>query len=85
VQRQTLTEASIKSRWNLDLFAALSNQLGEGRWSVRVQVRPLIDYIWYSAALMCLGGILAASDRRYRARAAVPAPPEGDAARAEPA
>jgi cytochrome c-type biogenesis protein CcmF len=85
VQRQTLTEASITSRWNLDLFAALSNQLGEGRWSVRVQIRPLIDYIWYAAALMCLGGILAASDRRYRSRAAVPAPGEGEQARAEPA
>jgi cytochrome c-type biogenesis protein CcmF len=85
VQRQTLTEASIKSRWNLDLFAALSSQLGEGRWSVRVQIRPLIDYIWYAAALMCLGGILAASDRRYRSRAAATVPGEGDQARAEPA
>jgi cytochrome c-type biogenesis protein CcmF len=85
VQRQTLTEASITSRWNLDLFAALSSQLGEGRWSVRVQIRPLIDYIWYAAALMCLGGILAASDRRYRSRAAATAPGEGEQARAEPA
>jgi cytochrome c-type biogenesis protein CcmF len=85
VQRQTLTEASITSRWNLDLFAALSSQLGEGRWSVRVQIRPLIDYIWYAAGLMCLGGILAASDRRYRSRAALPAPGEGEQVRAEPA
>jgi cytochrome c-type biogenesis protein CcmF len=85
VQRQTLTEASITSRWNLDLFAALSSQLGEGRWSVRVQIRPLIDYIWFAAALMCLGGILAASDRRYRSRSAATVPGEGDQARAEPA
>jgi cytochrome c-type biogenesis protein CcmF len=68
VQRSTMTEAGIHSRWNMDLFVALGEDLGEGRWSLRVQLRPLIDYIWLAAALMALGGGLAASDRRYRAR-----------------
>jgi cytochrome c-type biogenesis protein CcmF len=85
VQRQTLTEAGIANRWNKDLFAALSGQLGEGRWSVRAQMRPLINYIWLGAGLMALGGILAASDRRYRARAAATAPHPATQAGAEPA
>jgi cytochrome c-type biogenesis protein CcmF len=85
VQRQTLTEAGIANRWNKDLFAALSNELGEGRWSVRAQMRPLINYIWFGAALMALGGILAASDRRYRSRAAAAAPEATARAGAEPA
>ena len=85
VQRQTLTEAGIANRWNKDLFAALSSQLGEGRWSVRAQMRPLINYIWLGAGLMALGGILAASDRRYRARAAATAPDAATQAGAEPA
>ena len=70
VQRSTMTEAGIHSRWNMDLFAALGEDLGAGRWSLRAQIRPLIDYVWLAAGLMALGGIFAASDRRYRARAA---------------
>ena len=55
VQRSTLTEAGIASRWNRDLFVALSNELGEGRWSMRAQMRPLIDWVWLAAGLMALG------------------------------
>jgi cytochrome c-type biogenesis protein CcmF len=80
VQRSTMTEAGIESRWNQDLFAALGEDLGGGRWSVRAQLRPLIDYVWLAAGLMALGGALAASDRRYRqaqtAAAAEPASSE---------
>lgn len=68
VQRQTLTETGIASLWNMDLFVALRADVGAGRWSMRAQLRPLIDYVWYSAFLMALGGIIAASDRRYRTR-----------------
>ncbi|MDF3022033.1 MAG: c-type cytochrome biosis protein CcmF [Steroidobacteraceae bacterium] len=68
VQRQTLTEAGITSLWNMDLFAALRADVGAGRWSLRAQLRPLIDYLWYAAGLMALGGIIAATDRRYRTR-----------------
>jgi cytochrome c-type biogenesis protein CcmF len=68
VQRSTMTEAGIHTRWNVDLFVALGEDLGAGRWSVRAQLRPLIDYVWLAAFLMALGGALAASDRRYRAR-----------------
>ena len=74
VQRSTLTEAGIASRGNQGLFLALSKELGEGRWSVRAQIRPLIDWVWLAAGLMALGGVLAATDRRYRARAVVPEP-----------
>jgi cytochrome c-type biogenesis protein CcmF len=85
VQRQTLTEAGITSRWNVDLFAALRGDVGEGRWSLRAQLRPLIDYVWYAAGLMALGGILAASDRRYRVRSAAAELEAGGQVRAEPA
>jgi len=68
VQRSTMTEAGIATRWNMDLFVALGEDLGGGRWSIRAQLRPLIDYVWLAAGLMALGGALAASDRRYRAR-----------------
>ncbi|MCB1626029.1 MAG: heme lyase CcmF/NrfE family subunit, partial [Pseudomonadales bacterium] len=66
VQGQVMTEADIDTRWNKNLFAALGEDLGAGRWSIRAQIRPLIDYIWLAALLMAFGGAIAASDRRYR-------------------
>jgi cytochrome c-type biogenesis protein CcmF len=68
VQRSTMTEAGIETRWNMDLFAALGEDLGAGRWSIRAQLRPLIHYVWFAAALMALGGGIAATDRRYRSK-----------------
>jgi len=37
-----------------------------GPWSVRIYLKPFIDWIWMGAFLMALGGFLAVSDRRYR-------------------
>jgi cytochrome c-type biogenesis protein CcmF len=68
VQRMPLTEAGIDSLWNMDLFVALREDVGGGRWSVRAQLRPLVDYVWLAAAIMAFGGLLAATDRRYRTR-----------------
>ena len=66
IQRQQMTEAGIDSQWNRDIFAALGEDLGAGRWSVRAQVRPLVNYVWLAALFMAIGGIIAACDRRYR-------------------
>jgi cytochrome c-type biogenesis protein CcmF len=75
VQGSVMTEAGIHTRYASDFFVALGEDLGAGRWSIRAQVRPLIDLVWISAFIMAFGGALAASDRRYRlARAAETAP-----------
>ena len=66
VQQQQMTEAGIDMHLTRDVFAALGEDLGAGRWSVRAQVRPLINYVWLAALLMAIGGIIAACDRRYR-------------------
>ena len=52
-----------------DLFIALGDSLGNGAWSVRIQYKPMIRFIWLGCLVMALGGIIAASDRRYRLRA----------------
>ena len=44
-----MTEAGIDDRWNMDLFVALGEDLGAGRWSIRAQLRPLINYVWLAA------------------------------------
>jgi cytochrome c-type biogenesis protein CcmF len=66
VQTMPMTEAAITVGWTRDLFVALGDQLGGDAWSVRIQYKPLIRYIWLGAVFMALGGLTAASDRRYR-------------------
>ena len=44
----------------------MGDQLGNGGWSVRIQYKPLIRFIWLGALIMALGGLVAISDRRYR-------------------
>ncbi len=66
VQQSPMTEASIDAGWDRDLFVALGDSLGNGAWSVRIQYKPLIRWIWFGCAVMALGGIVAMTDRRYR-------------------
>ena len=61
-----MTEAGIEAGAARDLFAALGEELGQGRWSLRIQYKPLLRYIWLGALLIALGGGIAAMDRRYR-------------------
>ncbi|HEU4529746.1 MAG TPA: cytochrome c-type biogenesis CcmF C-terminal domain-containing protein, partial [Steroidobacteraceae bacterium] len=66
VQRNPMTEAGIEVGWTRDLFVAMGEDLGAGAWSVRLQYKPLIRYIWLGALVMALGGLIAITDRRYR-------------------
>ena len=66
VQRSWMTEAGIHAGLDKDLFVALGDQLGNGGWSVCIQYKPLIRFIWLGCLFMALGGIIAISDRRYR-------------------
>ena len=68
VQEQTMTEAAIDAGFTRDLYVSLGDPLEGGAWLVKVQVKPFIDWIWGGCLLMALGGLLAASDRRYRLR-----------------
>jgi cytochrome c-type biogenesis protein CcmF len=68
VQEQTMTEAAISVGLTRDLYVSLGDPLEGGAWLVKVQVKPFIDWIWGGCLLMALGGLLAASDRRYRLR-----------------
>ena len=35
---------------------------------MRIQYKPLVRYIWLGAFVMAVGGLVAATDRRYRVR-----------------
>ena len=49
---------------------------------MRVYVKPFVDWIWGGCLLMALGGLLAATDRRYRAAARRTSRGDGDVASA---
>jgi len=66
VQQSPMTEAAIDGGLRRDVFVALGDALGDDAWSVRVQVKPLVRFLWLGALVMALGGFLAATDRRYR-------------------
>jgi cytochrome c-type biogenesis protein CcmF len=81
VQQTDNSQAAISVNWARDLFVAMGNPLGENAWSMRIQYKPLVRYIWLGALVMAIGGLIAATDRRYRVKvpavsqAAVSAPP----------
>ena len=69
VQQNPMTEAAIATSLTRDLYVALGEPVdGRGAWIVRVYVKPFISWIWGGCLLMGLGGLLAATDRRYRAK-----------------
>ena len=70
VQKSPMTEAGIDPGLMRDLFVAMGDPIGQDTWSVRVQYKPMIRFIWLGCLVMALGGLIAASDRRYRAVAA---------------
>ncbi len=70
VQRNPMTEAAIDAGITRDLFIALGEPRGaDGAWSLRLYVKPFIRWIWLGTIIMALGGLLAATDRRYRVAA----------------
>ena len=66
VQRMPMTEAAIDTGFGRDLYVALGESVSSTAWVVRVQYKPFVDWIWGGCVIMALGGLLAASDRRYR-------------------
>jgi cytochrome c-type biogenesis protein CcmF len=66
VQRMPMTEAAIDTGLFRDLYVSLGEPIDNDTWVVRVQHKPLVDWIWWGCLLMAFGGILAAADRRYR-------------------
>jgi cytochrome c-type biogenesis protein CcmF len=62
-----MTEAGIDPGLLRDLYVSLGEPVGnQGDWAIRLYYKPYVRWIWLGGLLMALGGLLAASDRRYR-------------------
>ncbi len=63
---QVMSQIELQPGFTRDLYVALGEPLGsQGAWSVRIHVKPFIRWIWGGAVFMLIGGLFAASDRRY--------------------
>ncbi|WP_420477031.1 heme lyase CcmF/NrfE family subunit [Noviherbaspirillum sp. ST9] len=69
VQKMPMTEAGIDRGFTRDLYVSLGEATQDGAWIVRVQHKPFVGWIWGGCIIMAIGGLLAASDRRYRVAA----------------
>jgi cytochrome c-type biogenesis protein CcmF len=69
-ENSSATEADLQPGLFHDLYVALGQPLGNNAWSMRLQYKPLVRFLWFGGLLMVFGGILAVSDRRHHARAA---------------
>jgi cytochrome c-type biogenesis protein CcmF len=61
-----MTEADIDPGLFGDIYVAMGEPLEGGAWAIRVQYKPFVRWIWLGGLLMAFGGVLAASDPRYR-------------------
>ena len=52
---QILTEAAIKPTLLQDYYVTLGDQVGDGKWSFKLQIKPFIRWIWFGAILIALG------------------------------
>ena len=67
VSRMPITEVALDRGVLRDLYISLGEPLdGGAAWSVRLYVKPFVNWIWGGCVLMALGGLLAVADRRYR-------------------
>lgn len=66
VQQMPMTEAAIDRGFTRDLYVSLGEMTSKDVWVVRVQHKPFVGWIWGGCLIIAFGGLLAASDRRYR-------------------
>jgi cytochrome c-type biogenesis protein CcmF len=71
VQQMPMTEAAIDRGFTRDIYVSLGEPVNNSTWVVRVQIKPFVSWLWSGCLIMAFGGLLAASDRRYRRAARI--------------
>jgi cytochrome c-type biogenesis protein CcmF len=57
VEGQAVSTTAIRTTGVSNLYVALGDDRGNGRWLIRAFVHPLAPFIWLGGVLMALGGI----------------------------
>jgi cytochrome c-type biogenesis protein CcmF len=66
VQQMPMTEAAIDRGFTRDVYLSLGEPGKDGAWLVRMQNKPFMGWVWGGCLVIAAGGLLSASDRRYR-------------------
>lgn len=67
------TEVAVHTDWLRDVHLALGEEQAEGAWTLRVQIRPFMRWIWAGGVLTMLGAAVGAAERAWSRRHAAPA------------
>jgi cytochrome c-type biogenesis protein CcmF len=70
---QEVADTAIRTTGVRDLYLALGDDRGNGRWTVRAYVSPLAPFIWLGALVMAAGGFLSLWGR-LRVKLSAPSP-----------
>ncbi len=54
---QIMTEAAIRPSLIEDVYLSLGTRIKDGRWTLRIQVKPFVRWIWLGALIMAFGGL----------------------------
>ena len=71
-QGMAISDTAIRTTGLEDLYLALGDERGNGRWTIRAYTNPLAPFIWFGGAIMALGG-LASLWSRIRIKTRAPA------------
>ena len=55
---QITTETAIHASLLRDIYMTIGDQLDDGSWVINIQINYLIRWIWFSALLMCMAGLM---------------------------
>ncbi|WP_315900556.1 heme lyase CcmF/NrfE family subunit [Halomonas sp. DP8Y7-1] len=69
-----MTQVALRPGLFHDLYVAMGEELDDGSWALRVQIKPFVRWLWLGALLMAAGGMMAVADRRYRRQLSTRAP-----------
>lgn len=65
-RQMAMTEAAIsRGPWR-DVYMSLGDAGADGRWALRVQVKPFMSWVWAGVLAMMAGGLWAVAARRRR-------------------
>lgn len=74
-RQMAMTEAAIaRSPWR-DIYVSLGEADADGRWALRLQIKPFMAWVWIGALLMAIGGLWGVLARQRRPRGALQATP----------
>ena len=71
-EQQETVNTSIRTNLLRDLYVALGDDRGGGRWTIRAYENPLAPLIWLGAGVMALGGLSSLAGRLRRVRGSAP-------------